>query len=275
MPRWVAVALSLGFLSMDLHAQLPVIAPQKEMAPAAVPPAAAQAAPVPVPTSIDYRPWSVSCQPASVGTDPCQPDCAKKIGILTRMKRWLCGDTLLDPCDAIHPMPTVRYVVQEPCPAPVVCPKTLACPKPTISKHLPTRPTVECPKLETTTARRSVMFGSACERLVAFLCWKPCNETILPVFCPAPYQAPALAYVGPCREPVPGMPCGTCRKHTKSDCKSGSCPSPVGPVVKAHPVMGGWPTTAQTAMPQTTGVVPATAESKPQGNPLARPFTMP
>ncbi|MBX3399950.1 MAG: hypothetical protein KF873_14510 [Gemmataceae bacterium] len=300
MPRWIAVGMLLALPSLLIAAELPIVAPQPiDEVPATPQPA------VPVPSHPPVASaWAVSCQPASACTDPCAAVRVKKPGVLSGLKNWLCGTTPNVACDATCPTPMVRVVIHEPCPAPAVnpvampcpapeaCPAPVACPtsvvcptptsyaKPIISKLLPTRPTVECPKVDAMPTKRFACVGTACDKVKALLCWKPCNEQILPILCPAPYHAPATAYLGPNREPVPGLSCGTCRKLGKTKCDTGACPSGetsvAGPVAgaKPHPVMGGWTPIYANYPPAPSTVVPAKAV-EPAMNPIARPFTSP
>jgi hypothetical protein len=276
MSRRMVVVLLLACFPIAVRAELPVLTPKAAPAPTTVTETTPIVSTVPSTVGVESRAWSVSCQPASAVADPCKPACkpaiVKKPGILTNLKNWLCGTSPVESCEAVCPTPAVRVVVAEPCPAPVVCPK------PKLAKSLPTRPTVECPKIEAAPARPIAAVAPACEKLKAFLCWKPCNEQLLPIFRPAPYQAPALAYLGPCREPAPGMPCGTCKKTGKKTCETATCAPAVGPVVasKPHPVMGAWtPIYANGPAPANAVPASATEPAKPAANPLARPFTMP
>ncbi len=277
MPRWIAVGLLLAAPSLGYGAELPIVAPQPmEDVPTPTQPVAPTS---PVPSHPPAAgAWAVSCQPATACADPCATVRVKKPGVLAGLKNWLCGTTPVEACGATCPTPTVRVVVHEPCPVPVACPTSH--PKPLIPKLLPTRPTVECPPIDAAPAKRFACVGTACEKVKALLCWKPCNEQLLPVLRPAPYHAPAMAYVGPSREPTPGLPCGTCKKSAKAKCETGACPTAVetkavGPVVgsRPHPVMGGWTPTYANGPTAATGVVPAKAVES--ANPLARPFTMP
>jgi hypothetical protein len=274
MPRWIIIGLLLVSPSIVHSAELPIVAPQPIQG---VPPSSPSTAPTPVPVPGPVPAagqWTVSCQPASACAEPCRAAVVRKPGILTGLKNWLCGTGPIENCDATCPTPMVRVVVSEPCPAPVACPTTY--PKPIIPRVLPTRPTVECPKVDAAPVRRFPCAAAACEKFKSLLCWKPCNEQLLPVLCPAPYHAPATAYLGPNREPAAPLPCGTCKKPAKAPCETGACaPAVAGPIVanRAHPVMGGWTPINANYPP----VVPAaaTVPVKAPTNPLARPFTSP
>lgn len=284
--RRMIVAFLVVTVAAGARAELPVIAPASEQpvpaAPSAVPVPVRPLETAPVPATVPtigatqstvavLSPWTVNCQPAAACADPCAPACEKRPGVLRGLKNWLCGTGTVEACPAPCPVscpapPPVRVVA-----VPVVKP----CP-------MPVRPTVECPTCDVSAKPRLVARGGACcEKIKAWFCWKPCNEQLLPVFCPTPYHAPATAYLGACREPAAPLPCGTCKKPAKAaPCETGACPQPVGPVVaKVPPIIGWSPIYASYAPPSQTNIVPVGAilpVAKPQPvNPIARPFTSP
>ncbi len=295
--RRTILALLMATAAAEARGELPVIAPQSETV-AAVPETPAPVAVRPLEAAVPVlgstqsytvatTTWTVNCQPAAyaaVSSDPCTPSSEKRPGVLRGLKNWLCGTGKIEACPVACPAPAVCAVampVVKPCPAPVTKP----CPAPVIMPcPMPVRPTVECSTCEVGTKSRLGARGGACyEKIKAWFCWKPCNEQLLPVFCPTPYQAPAMAYLGACREPAAPYPCGTCKKPAKAaTCETGTCPQPVGPVVaKASPIIGWTPIYANYTAPA-SNVVPAGAilpVAKPQPvnpvNPIARPFTSP
>ncbi|QEL16870.1 hypothetical protein [Limnoglobus roseus] len=130
--------------------------------------------------------------------------------------------------------------------------------------------------------------GTCWDRFKTWFCWKPCNEQLLPAFCPEPYRAPLTAYFPRCEEPTPGLPCGTCG-HSKpgkkcttpncptTTCATGGCPTTTSCPTAYGPVVSPW-VYAGTPMPPTVASVPVAAPiptAQPQANLLARPFTSP
>lgn len=300
--RHVVPALLVGWFGVTIpaaHAELPVIPPIGEPAklaqkpgevvpPAPMPGGSSSAVPA-IETSstpvMELKPWTVTCQPSVVCADPCRTEFGRRLGILSGLKNWLCGTDPVVSCPA-------------PCPAacPVPCPpvtKTVHCPPaPQVVRTIPVpcpvppKPAVACPPIETKTVRHMTPIrhsvGNIGEKLKNFLCWKPCNEQLLPILTPAPYHAPAMAYLGPCREPADALPCGTCKKHSAQPCKTGTCMLQDGPTTvaasKIHPVIGWTPIYANYTI-DASKIVPATAttpvEATKPANPLSRPFTSP
>lgn len=144
-----------------------------------------------------------------------------------------------------------------------------SCPAP---KPIKISPPKACPADGCGTTATRPATGSRWDRFKTWLCWKPCNEQLLPAFTPEPYSAPLIAYFPRCEEPTPGLPCGTCghakfgKKCSPPTCATPACPTAYGPVVSPWVYAGTAPGTAP---------APAPAAAQPQANLLARPFTTP
>lgn len=275
--RKLLLGVLIAAMGAEARGELPTIPPLPEPTSAATPavvrplaePVSTTATVIHAPTTT-VSPWTVSCQPTTACANPCE----KRPGILGSLKNWICGSTptptCTETCTVTYSVPKVKAVAYpKPCPAPIVtsvkpAAECATCPKPTIARA-----------------------GLSCEKLKAWLCWKPCKEQLLPVLCPTPYHAPARAFLGDCKEPTAPLPCGTCKKPAKAACETGTCPQPVGPVVAAakdNPIVGWTPIYANYS-PAASKVVPAGATvpvppaapaAKPQPvNPISRPFTSP
>lgn len=262
-------SLILLFLMTPLaQAELPVIAPQSETksTPATVVQESLQ---TPV---MSISPWTVSCLPASACEDPCKTHCSKRTGLLTSLKNWLCSTKSSESCTE-----TVCAT-----PVPVSKPKHVMIP-------VPIRPVVfaqscatPCPS-EDSTRLGWAPSGVLAARFKTWLLWKPCNEQLLPAFCPEPYRAPVSAYFQNCKEPTPGMPCGTCKKHGASNCATETCntvaSAPMGPIIGWKPIYanGPTPTVKSPIVPvaATTTTPVKTPATKTEPKLIARPFTNP
>ncbi len=261
----------LLLITPNAQAELPVIAPQSETksTPTTVVQESLQTPVMPI------SPWTVNCQPAVACDDPCKPHGSKRTGVLTNLKNWLCSTK----------SPTTCTETACSTPVAVAPPKTVMVP-------VPIRPAVTVqPCMAPCPEESSARFGWApsgvlAARFKTWLLWKPCNEQLLPAFCPEPYQTPVSAYFQNCKEPTPGMPCGTCKKHGAGKCPTGMCATgtcattataPVGPIIGWKPIYanGPAPTVINPIIPA-SATVPAKAPAvKPEPKLITRPFTNP
>ncbi len=142
--------------------------------------------------------------------------------------------------------------------------------------------TGSCPTTRPRIMARPAASGFCWAQFKTWLCWKPCNEQIIPAFRLEPYRAPLLAYFPKCEQPAAPLPCGTCghAKHgprcatpgcPTTPCATGGCPTAYGPTVSP------WAYSGTTAMPMTAPIpsAPMPPATEPQVNLLARPFTSP
>lgn len=260
-----------AILAGSARGELPVIAPQSDSKGSATEAATAPDAKIAAETrpivvgSPETAMWAVSCQPASA---TCATSCEKRPGLLTNLKNLICGTSSWDACPPYYQPPTMIKPV---------CTKPVAIVK-SVEKAKPAKTKASCPPCETKSASRFACDGSACSRIKNWLCWKPCDEQLLPIRA-EPYRAPVTAYFTACTEPPAGMPCAKGKKCAKGKCEAESCPQSIGPVVaaKTAPVMG-LSKLKSNDKPSPTKIVPAGATlpaSPTTVNPISRPFTSP
>jgi hypothetical protein len=236
--------------------------------------------------STAVSPWPTNCSP-TVGVAvmmsplPVAPTVPVPTGIISEsrpgffkhMMGWFNGCKTCETTTATCPTPQVRVAsLAKSCPTPAANCPTESCAKPTIAKR--------------------VHSGPSLDRLKTWFAWKPCQEQLIPIWQPSPYESPVSAYTQDCKEPTAGIPCVKDGKK----CATNSCPQPaanscanatpaattVGPVASHFSFLGlGGKAKPVAATPPT--VVPASAmiptalptTAAPAQNPLVRPFTSP